>query len=172
MPGLLRNDSLVTNPNLRRYPRSDREWAHFIQELNRQGVALNSSGTFTPTGYVGFGTDPTGDLNYGVFGDFAAIWSTSKIVGDSDVNTFSFTGGVPVEIRPATTSTTIPCMVHDNGADTPGAAQVTTGGGMFFFLHRVDVLAVAVLSNAAFEISGTPDKGWPAGFSIFYPIGP
>ena len=170
MPGLLRNDSLVTNPNLRRYPRSDREWAHFIQELNRQGVALNSSGVFTPLTYSGFSTDPVGNINYSVFGDMASIWATENITGVSDATDFSFAGGVPVEARPVTQVVRVPIIVFDNDtAGTMGMAQVNTTGGIVFYTINAET------NNGIINATGFTNanaKGWVAGAIITYPIGP
>jgi hypothetical protein len=128
------------------------------------GAAL-LEGSF-PVALTGFGTPPTGTVNYRVVtsadgtGKLCTLWTESSISGTSNATSMTMTGlpavctpGIPVQVT---------CGVQDDNSSYIGQANIAASGTAIVF--AVD----SPLSGAGFTNPGT--KGIFAGWSITFPL--
>lgn len=135
-----------------------------------------TSATFTPSGWGGFSSDPTGDMRYQIIGDgthkyvFITDDSGAAMVGTSNATGFTW-GGIPAAARPDTpvSSMSFPSTNAGYVGQMNAIAQIATDGTV--------TMAAQPLSgspegpwwlNAGWTNSG--DKGFPAGYVIMYPL--
>lgn len=131
----------------------------------------NSAQTFTPTGWAGFSSDPSGDISYLDFGAFVMMWRDTALTGNSDEAFMAFTGGVPAGIRPSA-GRYVRCQVIDENYLLGGVAFIDNSGGMSFFLETVETTYtpdVIAFTNSFTDPSSAGSKGLPAGWLIMYP---
>lgn len=153
---------------------TDGEYARFTAN-GLESEALITSATFTPTSYVGFSTDPDGDMRYQIIGDgthkyaFITTADGAALTGTSDTTAFTW-AGIPAAARPDVNLTSMSFVATNTGyAQMNAVAQITTAGAV--------TMAAQPLSgspsgpwwlNAGWTASGT--KGFATGMVIMYPL--
>jgi hypothetical protein len=88
-------------------------------------------GEFAPT-WLGFSTDPVGNISYQDDGEFVWLWVDAALTGVSD-ETFMQLSGLPEAIRPSA-NRYIPCLLLDESTLYNGLALVDSDGGITFTL--------------------------------------
>ena len=141
--------------------------------ITGQITLTNAAQTFTPSGWTGFSTDPTGDISYLDFGPFVILWVNSAMVGLSDEVFMSFSTGMPAAIRPSATRD-VRCTVLDENFICGGVARIDPSGAMAFFLEEVQAGAPPPANTIGFDNiftdpSATGSKGLPSGWMVIYP---
>lgn len=133
----------------------------------------NSVQTFTPSGWTGFSTDPTGDISYLDFGPFVMLWVNSALTGLSDEVFMSFSTGMPAAIRPSA-QRDVRCVLLDENYVCGGVARVDPSGAMAFFLEEVNTGTPPPANTIGFnniftDPSAAGSKGLPSGWMVTYP---
>ena len=109
-------------------------------------------GSFTPTNWYSFSSDPTGDIHYIDFGTHVFMWCEESCIGTSNGNNFGFTGGVPAALRPSAT-VYFPVILSTGTSTYAGRGTLTSGGAMSFGIP-------VALSGAFFRVV-TLNNQWP-----------
>lgn len=133
----------------------------------------NAAQTFTPSGWVGFSTDPTGDISYLDFGPFVVMWVNSALTGVSDEVFMSFSTGMPVGIRP-TAQRDVRCVLLDESFVCGGVTRIDSSGAVAFFLEEVQAGTPPPANTVGFnniftDPSSAGFKGLPSGWMVIYP---
>lgn len=170
VPKLLKNDSLIRHPYLRRMPTTESEWTRFIQTLNAQQVRNlgDVEQTFTPTSWGGFSTDPVGVISYYEFGDLVVLSrAVSDLTGTSDDDFMTFSG-LPEEIRPSTSNVvrSVSCITLLNGVQVASMAHIGWDGTVTFGASDTTTTAGRLTYTETYNTIGS--KGLPAGWHVIY----
>lgn len=165
VPQLLKNDSLIKHPYLRRMPTTEQEWTRFIQTLNAQPVANIGTvvETFQPTNWSGFSVDPVGTISYFDFGEIVFMWRGDNLLGTSDATDMSF-DGVPENLWPVTPRS-FRCVLVNNTTNMAGLATISSAGLVSFSLENVSGSNI-IFNNIGFTAAA--DKGIPQGWFMVY----
>ena len=156
----------------------DAEWAAIQVAANSKSVGVGTAveiatATFTPT-WTGFGTPPTGDLRYQLFGDgtleyvFVSDDAGAALTATSDATSMTITG-IPSAISPAAsdgnTNGYISALNDNSENNHAGAISVSSAGTITFFLMSD---ASGVLSATGFTATNT--KGFPDDAIMFWTL--
>lgn len=143
-----------------------RAWGRFATQSGIQ--ADRNVKTFTPTAWLGFSTDPVGDISYFDFGSIVYLWVDAALTGVSD-EAFMALDGLPENLRPRA-NRYVRCLLLDENNLRGGVAVVGTSGAITFSLEVVESSPTDTIGfdNVFTDPSSLGSKGLQAGWMIQY----
>lgn len=143
-----------------------------VDSVNLQGTAIQTNGTditcstgsFTGT-LTGYGSNPTGTVNYEKCHGEVTLYISSAITGTSNANTLTMTG-LAAAVQP-TIAVEVLTMGQTSGVVTLANATIAASGSTITFNMASAALATISFGNN-WATSGT--KGLSAGWQIHYKL--